>query len=81
MSTAVFHSNPDLPLQSLIKQICYPSLFQVTTKAVTDGHKYEAAAIAAYEVHMKQSHKYFRISKRGLFVHKDLPFLLLLQIF
>ena len=75
MSAAVFHSNPDLPSQSLIKKICYPSLFQVTTKAVMYGRKYEAAAIAAYELHMKQNHKIFRILKCGLFVLKDLPFL------
>ena len=75
MSPAVFHRNPDLPWQSLIKQICYPSLYKVTTKAVMHEHKYEAAAIAAYEVHMKQSHKNVRITKCGLFVHKDLPFL------
>ena len=53
----MFHSNPELPPESLIKQICYPSLFQVTTKAVMHGHKYEAVAIAANEIHMKQSHK------------------------
>ena len=67
MNAAVFHSNPDFPSQSLIKQLCYPSLFQMTTKAVMRGHKHEAAAIASYEMHMKQSHKNFRISKCGLF--------------
>ena len=75
MSGAVCHSNPDLPSQSLIKQVCYPSLFQVTTKAVMHGRKHEALAIAAYEQHMKQHHENFRITQCGLFINKDLPFL------
>ena len=84
MSDAVCHSNPDLPSQSLIKQICHSSIFNVTTKAVMHGCKHEAAAIAAYEKHMQQHHKTldllsvdFLLTKNcctqcGLFVNKKI---------
>lgn len=48
VSWSVTHSNPTQPLQSLIKSLCYPSLFKVTSKAVTHGKKHEASAVEAY---------------------------------
>lgn len=48
VSWSVTHSNPTQPLQSLIKSLCYPRLFKVTSKAVTHGEKHEASAVEAY---------------------------------
>lgn len=48
MSDAVAHLNPLQPSQSLIKSICYPSLFSATTKATANGIKYESEAVRAY---------------------------------
>lgn len=53
MSDAVAYSNPLQPSQSLIKSICYPSLFSATTTATAPGIKYESEAIRAYAEDMK----------------------------
>ncbi|CAH3165057.1 unnamed protein product [Pocillopora meandrina] len=45
VSWSVTHSNPT---QFLIKSLCYPHLFKVTSKAVTHGKKHEASAVEAY---------------------------------
>ena len=75
VSGSVCRSNPVQPSQSLIKQICYPSFFQATSKAILHGCKYEATAIAIYEKHMQSHHKNFKVIKCGLFVNKEFSFL------
>ena len=72
---AVFHSNLSQPSQSLIKTICYPSLYKINNKAMRHGCKHEGAAITAYETVMKKSHVNFQVKKCGLFINKDYPFL------
>lgn len=49
VSGAVAHSNSSQPSQSLIKSICYPHLFNCSTKATEYGIKHENDAIKAYE--------------------------------
>ena len=44
-----FSTNLSQPSQSLIKTICYPSLYKKNTKAMRHGCKHEDAAIKAYE--------------------------------
>ena len=75
ISGAVFHSNLSQPSQSLIKTICYPSLYKINTKATRHGCKHEGDAIKAYETVMKKSHVNFQVMKCGLFINKDHPFL------
>lgn len=72
---AAYHSNLAQPPQSLIKSICYPRLFKVSTKATRHGCKHEQNAIKAYTEHMKTRHTKFEVKRCGLFVNKDYPFL------
>ena len=75
VSGAVCHSNVAQPSQSLIKSICYPHLYKVNSKAIKHGCKYEEYAIKAYETHMKKSHINFQLTRCGLFINKQYPFL------
>ena len=75
VSGAVYHSNIAPPSQSLIKSVCYPHLYKVNSKAIKHGCKYEEYAIKAYETHMKKSHVNFQVSRCGLFINKQYPFL------
>ena len=68
LSGAACHSKPAVPSQSLIKSICYPHLFKVTTKAVIHGCKHEKDAILHYEAEMKKNHIYFKIKECGIFI-------------
>ena len=74
-SKAACHTDPSLPSQSLIKAICYPQLFQFTSKATSHGCAHEASAIHAYESNMAMKHRNFKVTKCGLLVNAELPFL------
>jgi len=63
------------PSQSLIKSICYPHLFKLNTKAIQHGCKYEDYAIRAYEAHVKKTHINSQLTRSGLFINKEHPFL------
>ena len=75
VSGAAFHSNLSQPPQALIKSICYPNVFKVNTKATRHGCKYEDDAISAYENEMKKTHSNFTLTRCGLFVNEQHPFL------
>lgn len=60
---SAFHTNLAQPSQSLIKTICYPSLYKVNTKATRYGQKHESEAIKAYEASMKGRHVNFEVKK------------------
>ena len=75
MSHSVAHTNPALPSQSIIKTICYPQLFKVDNKAVHHGSKNESKAISAYSNVMSVSHKHFNVSKCGMFIDKEKPWM------
>ena len=75
ISGAVFHTNLSLPSQSLIKTICYPSLYKLNTTAVKHGCKHEDSAIQACETVMKKSHTNVQVKKCGLFINQEYPFL------
>ena len=75
VSGAVYHSNIAQPSQSLLKSVCYPHLYKVNSKAIKHGCKYEEYAIKAYKTHMKKSHVNFQVSRCGLFINKQYPFL------
>ena len=74
-SRAATHTNPALPSQSLIKAICYPDVFKFTTRATVHGCTHEDSAIRAYECEMKKVHTNFKVSKYGLLINKQYPFL------
>ena len=73
VSGAVARSNSSQPSQSLIKSICYPHLFNCSTKATEYGIKHDNDAIKAYEKLMQQKHENFRITKCGVVVNKEHP--------
>ena len=75
MSGAVCHCNLAQPPQSLIKGICYPHLFKVSTKATLHGCIHEDDAIKAYEVEMQKSHVNFQLTRCGLFINEQHPFI------
>ena len=75
VSWSVAHSNPMQPSQSLIKSLCYPHLFKVTSKAITHGKKYEKTAVEKYVSLMSQTHKDFKVKYCGMIVDKEQPWL------
>ena len=74
-SKAASHSDPSLPSQSLIQNICYPELNKFTNKAVEHGCKHEETAIREYELRMKQTHTNFKVERCGLIINEDYPWL------
>ena len=75
VSGVAFHSNLAQPPQSCIKSVCYPNLYKLNTKAIKHGCRYEEFAIKAYEANMKSIHKNFSLTRCGLFINKEHPFL------
>lgn len=72
---AASHTDPSQPSQSLIKSICYPSIFRFSTAATKHGCKQEVLAIAAYEKNMKETHANFVVTKCGTIINKKYSFL------
>ena len=73
VSGAVAHTNPTQPSQSLIKKICYPQLFNCSTKATEYGIKHEKDAVQAYEKLMQQKHSNFKVKGCGVLINKENP--------
>ena len=63
------------PSQSLIKSLCYPHLFKVTSKAISHGKKYEKTAVETYVSLMSQTHKDFQVKFCGIILDKEHPWL------
>ena len=72
--SAASHTDLSGPSQSLIKAICYPSMFHFTIAATEHGYKHEAQAIAAYKKIMKEIHANFVVIKCGTSIYKKYPF-------
>jgi len=75
VSGSAFNCNLAQPPQSLIKNICYPHLFKINTKATKHGCKHEDDAIKAYEAEMKCTHVNFQLTRCGLFINEQYPYL------
>lgn len=75
VSGAVAHTNPAQPSQSLIKSICYPQLFNTSTKATDHGIKHEDNAITAYEMAIEDLHTNVRVTRCGVIVNEQHPFM------
>ena len=71
VSWTVAHSNPMQPSQSLIKSLCYPHLFKVTSKAISHGKKYEKTAVETYVSLMNHTHKDFQVKYCGIIVDNE----------
>ena len=61
--------------QSLIKTICYPTLFKVNTAATEHGCKNEKLAISKYEDMMKAKHAHFKPERCEIFIHAEYQWL------
>ena len=75
VSKQASHTDPAQPSTSLIKRICYPSIFKFSTTATEYGCKHESLALKAYENIMKQNHVNFKIEKCGMFVSAEYPWI------
>ena len=75
VSWTVAHSNPMQPSQSLIKSLCYPHLFKVTSTAISHDKKYEKTAVETYVSLMSQTHKDFQVKFCGIILDKEHPWL------
>ena len=75
VSKAAVHTDSELPLQSLIKTICYPELFRFSTAATEHSCRHEEDAISVFEKVMRTRHEHFKIQRCGMFVNKDYPWL------
>ena len=73
VSKQASHKDPAQPSTSLIKTICYPSIFKFSTTATECGCKHESLALKANENIMKQNHVNFKIEKCGMFVSAEYP--------
>ncbi|KXJ23861.1 Chromatin modification-related protein YNG2 [Exaiptasia diaphana] len=74
-SHSAVHTNSFQPSISLVKSICYPQLFKVTTKATVYGCKNEAKAIDAYSTAMSKKHIDLKVTKCGMFIDKSRPWM------
>ena len=72
---AASHTDPSQPFQSLIKAICYPNIFRLSTAATKHGCKHEDSAIKEYEKEMKKAHENFVVTKCGTIINQEFPFL------
>ena len=72
---AVYHTNPANPAQSLIKQICYPQMYDFTSIQTSWGCTHEKAARDRYEKRMKETHSAFQVTDSGLVINPQWPFI------
>ena len=72
VSWALVHSIPMQPSQSLIKSLCYPHLFNVTSRAITHGKIYKKTAVETYVSFMSQTHKDFQVKYFRIRVDKNI---------
>ena len=71
----VCRTNHCSPSHWLIKEICYPELFQFTTVATEWGIRHEKEARNMYKETMVREHDGFSVAESGLILNSDWPFL------
>ena len=67
------HTDPRQPSQSLIKTVCYPSLFKFSTEATKWGCDHEQVALDEYQMLYQQQHTDCDFSEAGLTIDVDNP--------
>ena len=63
------------PSKSLIRTICYPEVMKFSSKATCWGCEHEQIAYDAYKSQFSSLHSNFHLSKSGLVIHVDHPFM------
>lgn len=71
----VCRTNPTMPSQRLIKEICYPELFRFTSAATRWGSVHEKPAREAYTKIMQSLHEDFTVEDSGLVFNCEWPHL------
>ena len=71
---AVCRTSSSNPLQSLIKHICYPESFILSSKQTSWGCTHEGSARKRYEIKMKESHSSFSVDNSGFIINPEWPF-------
>ena len=69
------HTDPANPSKSLIMSICYPEALRFSTVATRWGCRHEHVALEMYTHMFGGEHEDFRVSKCGLFISTEYPFL------
>ena len=72
---ACCHTNPDLPSQSLIKRICYPTSHKCSSASTQWGCDHEKTAIEKYSEVMADKHTNFTVKDTGFIISTKYPFI------
>ena len=72
---AVCHTNPANPAQGLIKQVCYPQMYNFTSKQTSWECTHEKAARDRYKKRMKETHTTFSITDSGFVINPEWTFI------
>ena len=68
-------TDPAMPSQSLVKAICYPDVYQFSTKGTRWGCEHEIQARTKYEAIQSRSHTKLSVEESGLILHPSWPHL------
>ena len=69
------HTDPASPSISLIMAICYPEACRFSTSATRWGCQHEKVALERYTTCSQSKHKNLKVSKCGLFISVEHPFI------
>ena len=72
---ACCHTNPDLPSQSLIKRICHPTSYKLSSASTQWGCDHEKTAIEKYSEVMADKHTNFTVKDSGFIISTKYPFI------
>ena len=72
---AVCHTSLANPSASLVKSVCYPDMFRLTTKAIEWGCSHEKLAIELYKKTNEVEHQNFTVVENRLFISPEWPFI------
>ena len=67
------HANLDLPSQSLIKSICYPTNHKFSSAATKWGCDHEKIAIEHYKKEKAKEHSNFKVKDSGFIISTEYP--------
>ena len=70
---AVCHTEPSVPFKSLIKQICYPISYRISSPVSTWGCQHEEIAQEMYFQTMVESYNSFELTDYGFHISLELP--------
>ena len=71
---AVCHTDITNPAQSLVKSICYPEIYNFTSKQTNWGCRHEKQARDRYEKTVRFKHTNLQVAECGLFINPQWPF-------